>query len=299
MIKKQSWWLYGLVTIIVCFLSMIFFSYYIMNKFISRKIQSEKWHAKNEMIHNQLIKEYNAQPVTFNAADGTPLSGLLLMRPHAQRLFLLCHGFRRSKEHMFAFVRMFPFDSICMFDFRAHGASKGDHCSFGYYEAYDIVGALDYCKTVTMINRLPIIAIGVSMGSMALLNALSHQKIKVNGLVIDSCVGRLDKHIEDTFTQRTGLPRIPFLMIMQQWFKHILHFSPAVLDPLKYAQGIHVPTLIVHSRSDAISPVDDAYALLQAFASKQKALWVVEHSAHARIAHDYTQEYAQRVNEFF
>lgn len=121
-------------------------AYYVIKKFTKRPVYSVLRQQEHEKNRELLLKEFKAQPLTFQTIDGITLSGLLLVREQAQRNLLVCHGYRMSKERMSSFATMFPNHNIFLFDYRAHGESQGDYTTIGYNEKKDVLGALSVLK---------------------------------------------------------------------------------------------------------------------------------------------------------
>lgn len=287
------------------FLSLIFLvamvaisaiSYYVVKKFIFRRIHKQEWLQRNGEFNTLLCKEHGGQPVAFKASDGMALAGLLFLRPQAQRNFLMCHGYSRSKERLYNLVKLFPNDNILIFDYRAHGESQGDFTTIGYYEKDDVVAAFNLLNNHETAKSLPIFGIGVSMGAVSLLGAAS-QGLPFKGLVIDSAFKSLDLQLAKMFPEKTGLPLTPFMSFCQTIFEYLCQCSMQEVNAHAWAETLTAPILIIHSNQDRLADVAAAHELY-AKVPGHKKLWIVDDAHHAGIFKLYPDDYLQQVTSF-
>ena len=87
------------------------------------------------------------QPLNFKSVDGTPLKGYWMpSETPSDTTLVVGHGFSmdfRSMVQISDILRDNGYN-LFLFDFRAHGQSKGKMCSFGFHEGKDIAGAVSY-----------------------------------------------------------------------------------------------------------------------------------------------------------
>jgi pimeloyl-ACP methyl ester carboxylesterase len=269
-------------------------TYYVLRQVVYRRGFTR---LKNVEKHRSyLYDQCGAQPVEFKARDGLNLAGLLIVRPQAKRVIILCHGYGMCKEYMRLFVDMFPQDSILAFDFRAHGESDGFITSIGSHEIFDVFAALAFVKNHCKLQKLPIYGVGISMGAATLLGATA-QGAAFDGLILDSSFAGLDDHLNESFDVRTGLPRFPFMRVGKFLFEHLACCSIYANNPAEYARQITVPLLIIHSRDDKMVSVDHAQRIYDNAVSK-KELWLVDNTQHGYINKKHTKEYGKRAQQF-
>lgn len=140
-----------------------------IEKFFSKRIK----YKKPDFIlseRKKMVEQYGAQPVSVTTADNHKIAALYIGRPGAQRIFLICHGFKHSKEYMAGFLELFPDDSIVFIDLRGHGQSDGERVSLGLSEYLDVVAVVDYIKK-NISSTLPLYGLGISLGGSAVLRA--------------------------------------------------------------------------------------------------------------------------------
>ncbi len=245
----------------------------------------------------RLYEHDHARDISFTTKDGLKISGMVLLRSHAKRNIVICHGHKSAKEMPRPFIDMFPNDNILIFDFRAHGQSEGELTTFGYNEHLDVLGAVQFLQTNSETQGLPVYGIGVSMGAASLIHAAAHGA-HFQALILDSTYARLSEQMVDTFYARTSLPRFPFMTIMVWFFERAAGFSLRDFNPCDDLALVLCPIMIIHSRDDTIVPFVQAEQLVRC-ASGQKSVWFVDHAYHGRISKEYGQEYARRAIEFF
>lgn len=276
---------------------LFFISYSIVKKFIFRHQHTKQW-IEQTKDHRTRLYQLGAMPVTFKAADGVALSGLLFVRPEATRTILMCHGYSRNKERLLHLIELFADDNIFIFDYRAHGESGGEYTTIGFYEKDDVIAAYKFLENNPHTQHLAVFGIGLSMGGVSLLGAAA-QGIPFKAVVIDSAFTTLDEQIAYVFPQKTGLPRIPFMPLCRIIFEFLCRCSMHEVNPVQWAQKVTCPVLIIHSYDDDFVAVGAAYKIYNHLASKHKQLWIVEHALHAKAFKHYPLEYAKKVSAFF
>lgn len=273
------------------------FSFYLIKRFTSRPVYSTQRLKEHEEKRARLINELHAQSLTFQTEDGLNLAGLLLIREHAQRNLLVCHGYRMAKERMIEFALMFPDDNIFLFDYRAHGQSDGYLTTIGYHEQKDVLAALHVLQTHEKTKGMPVYGIGVSMGAVSLLGAAVKTNA-FNGIILDSPFTRLDQQARRTFAHKfKAFPRYPFEPIGLFLFEYLLRFSPHEVNAFNWAETLSIPILLIHSRNDNVAAFADAQELFQRFKTK-KEFWEVAESGHARIFFECSDAYKDHINNF-
>jgi len=238
------------------------------------------------------------EAVTFPALDGTPLSGWYMPAKGASATVLICHGISANKGN---FLQFAPFlhkagFNVFIFDQRGHGDSPGHTVTFGYNEALDVRGAVEYLKQRP--DTKNILGYGFSMGGSSLLHAMPELK-DVRGVVVDS-----------TFADMTTLGReqVAFLpapigsVLMQAvafWTRIEVGIPLAEIAPRRHIGVISPrPLLIIHGAADGLIPPSQAEANFAA-AGEPKELWLVPGANHIGPMAARPEEYQRRVVQFF
>lgn len=277
-------------------ISTVVISFYTVKKFISRQHYSSQRLQEHAHNHWRLMHEFNAQEVTFTTADNITLAGLLVIRPHAQRTWLICHGYRMAKERLLPFALIFADDNLLFFDHRAHGVSGGTLTSFGFHERKDVMAAIDFLTHHPAIAHVPLYGLGISMGAVSLLGAVGENNV-LKALVLDSPFARLDEQIKRIVMYRYKFPRYFFPLLGRAMFDYQLNFSSVEVDAVAWAEKITIPIFFIHSNDDQVAFFQDSQQIHQCVKSK-KDLWAVSSCPHAKIFVTYPDEYKTRVNQF-
>lgn len=249
---------------------------------------------KRAAYYKELVSRHNVEEVTLATSDGIAISGLLLVRPKAKRVLLMCHGYRQSKEFLAPLADIFTDDTLLMIDFRAHGASGGTVISWGYDEALDVEAAAAFLAQDIRTKNLILYGMGFSMGTAALVKAAQATPFK--GLILDSGFAVLEEQARRFFTQATGLPQIAHC-VSQYFYMFCMRRTVTMVNTCQILKKLTIPVLIIHSEEDKTVPVQDAFELYSCIRSK-KELWIVQGSSHVGIYKTYPEEYKAKVSSF-
>ena len=241
------------------------------------------------------------EPIPLKTSDGTALSAWFLPHPKPRGALLLLHGYGACKEDLLDIAvglrRKTPFH-LLMLDFRAQGASEGRRVSFGHREVGDVEAALNWFGRRPGCQDLPVGCLGVSMGgAVAILAALRFKTLQA--VVVDSVYGDLAKTIARSQWLTYHIPRVPLGQIALWGTEFRLRCRLKNLSPARLVSGLAPkPLLIIHGLSDVGVPVVEAEAVYQA-ARQPKQIWRVAGAAHASCYYVASEEYTNRVAEFF
>jgi fermentation-respiration switch protein FrsA (DUF1100 family) len=245
---------------------------------------------------------YNTYPVHFYSLDGVQLAGLLLEpnEPNGHAI-IVCHGLRHDKNSAVRFVQYLAREgyTLLLVDFRNHGESGGEITSYGYYEKYDLHGAVDFLRSrVKIPGQIGIL--GASMGaSIALMAAVENDAIRA--LVLDSPFSSLKKITLERVSQLTHLPapilRFP-MNLTYQWIQRMEHIDLPSVEPGQKAKELRCPLFLIHGEKDNVIPADHSREIFQN-AETEKELWIVENVGHLGSYPANPHEYQKRVIRFF
>lgn len=287
------------LSLVLVFIAAVLFgaSYYIMTKMAYKASYSEKLTKKIKAERELLKKVHNARDVTFTTEDGIDIAGLLMLRENAKRNVIVCHGYKGAKELNRQFVTILPKDNILFFDFRAHGQSGGDLITVGYCEKKDVQAAVQFLKSYSETKGLPVCGVGLSMGAASLIGAAA-DGAPFEALILDSSFARLDDHLNESFTMRSGMPRFPFMTLAKFLFGRFAGFDVVEHNPCVCVCDIACPVFMIHSQDDTVISVDHFHKLYER-APEKKLFWLVPSAIHGLSSRSLTQEYAKRANAFF
>ncbi len=267
-------------------------------------IKGKKLSVLAAEIRSMVFSHHTTRAIRFQSKDGTSLAGMLIERNGAKANLLLCHGYRKSKETLHAYLKMFPDYNIFMFDFRGHGESGGDLTTIGYLETQDVIAAaqfMDQEMTSRNKRRLPMLAIGVSMGGASLIKALSQEPSLCDAIVIDSTYAVLWDEIQLVFTKKSGLPLFPFLPIMKTMGTYYAGCDIAKMRPVDDIKNVKVPMMLIHSSIDHFMPTYHALKLYNSAVQAERniKLWIGPPADHGKLHVISPDIYKKKVGKFF
>lgn len=234
--------------------------------------------------------------VTFSAPDGVRLSGWYLPSRNGAAI-IVGHGIgaRRALEPAAVLARQGY--GVLTLDWRAHGESGGDLCTFGYHEVRDVEGALAWLQEQPDVNPKRIGILGESMGAVTAIRAAA-QMPGLRAVVADSPYPDLKAAIENAW-QMTGFPVtaiVPLQIALGEWQTGLDLDDMQPLDDV--ATISPRPILILAGGQDPIIG-PDAGQRYYAAAGEPKGLWFEPELEHVSFWRAFPDEYARRVVGFF
>lgn len=273
-------------------ITLFLFVVAIERKFSARISYKDIDHLTSE--RQRLIKDHHAQEIVLDTQDGEKIAGLLIERPEATRIFIMCHGYKSCKERLSDFVDMFPHDTLLFVDLRGHGQSSGSRASLGLNEYHDCLAAFNHART-SVSTTLPIFGLGISLGGSALLRAAA-AGAQFDGIIADSSPTEFRNMISGLLWRRHKVP--PALARLALcWYETVMGCSLLGGNCTMYAKNITSPVLILHDQNDTVVEYNHALTLHESLGSVCKQLITVTGTYHGKLRHN-TQQYKAYVEQF-
>lgn len=205
----------------------------------------------------------------------------------AKAIVICFHGIRANKAtQLNEFIQFYRRHYITVsVDFRAHGQSEGNVCSVGFHEAEDVQRVVDFYRK--KYPYFPIVLYGQSMGSVAIMRAISELGIKADALVLESPFGSLRKTISSRISL-TGIPAFPNDYILTFWGGHHLGFNGFKHVPEHYAKNINIPTLLLQGENDQYISLEETETIYRNLNARKKRVYFVEAKHEDLFDHDKT-----------
>ncbi len=242
------------------------------------------------------------EEVSFNAADGVPLSGWWIPAADARGTVVLVHGLNRSRIEM---VRKTPFLNrkgwnALLFDLRHHGESGGTVSSFGHFEKQDVHAAVEWARQR---SSGPVVLWGVSLGGASATLAAAEDP-SVAALVCDSSYRSLRDTVDHHMTLARSwrwwmrvVPSWPVGAEVLYWIGRRGGFDVDAVDVLAAAARLAGrPALFVCNSGDRRMPAEIAFDLKAAAGDHARVL-VVPGNSHGGAWRDGTAAYERAVGE--
>jgi len=236
-----------------------------------------------------------ASNVTFVSGSGALIHGWLSRGEPGQGVVLLLHGLRGDRRDMLSraqFLRARGY-SVLLFDFQAHGESRGQRVTFGDLEAQDVTAALQYLRHKMPDEKVGIV--GVSLGAAAFV--LAEDRLPVAAVVLEQMYSTLEQAVAIRVRPRVGPFARLFAPLLMAEMQSRLKIPENRLRPIDRMGTIGAPVLVVDGLEDNYTPIDDARAQLSA-APPPKQLWAVERAGHVNLHTFAKPQYEQRVGDF-
>ena len=295
-IRKRRWWIWGIVAIVL--LAAIYFG---IGAYAADQVtRIDPNHPKG--IKTPMTYDVPYETVYFpSRGEDLKIAGWYLPAEGSSRAMILVHGRDASKQDAASgeFVGLGAAInkagiSVLMIDLRGHGQSEGERYTFGYFERYDVMGAVDWLIAQGY-QPGHIGVLGLSLGSASAIGAAAEEPA-IGLVVIESGFADLYPLIETKFVEESGLPRlfIPGVLLMNRLMFH--HTLQTIRPGDELASIAPRPVYIIHCKVDKDVPVSQAEALSAALPYAQT--WYVDGCDHAEIYRDYPQEYEACVIPF-
>ena len=233
--------------------------------------------------------------VEFPSASGATISGWFVPGKPGRGVVVLMHGIHGDRTTLAAraeFLARAGY-AVLLFDFQAHGESRGHQITFGHLESRDATAAVNFIQ-----QKLPgekVGVLGVSLGAAAAL--LAQPPLPVNALILESSYPDIDQATADRLALRFGwLGRLATPLLTGQ-LKPRLGVSPDDLNPLANSRNISVPKFFLAGTLDRDTTIEEAKALFTAAAEPKQAWWI-EGAAHEDLHRFARGEYERRVLAF-
>jgi fermentation-respiration switch protein FrsA (DUF1100 family) len=231
----------------------------------------------------QLLYQWTYQEVQFPAIDGGKIAGWWIPARGGttDQTVLLCPGENADKAAQLSLVKHLVPDgyNVLVFDFRAHGESGGQLCSFGDLERNDVLGAVRWLRTWHRDSCKKIAGLGVSSGAAALLAAAADPSAEgqnIDAIAVYDTYDRLDHAVDalmdqfvpaplNWFVDHVGLP-----IAGCEVGANLQAFSPASDIKSIWPR----PVLVIHGIDDEFIPFNQGQSLYDAALQPKTNFWI-------------------------
>ncbi|NER81324.1 MAG: alpha/beta fold hydrolase [Leptolyngbya sp. SIO1D8] len=147
-----------------------------------------------------------------------------------------------------------------MVDFRGQGGSSGNSTTLGLREAEDVAYTVNHAETIGLPR--PYVLYGVSLGSAAILKAID-SGLQPNAIILELPFARLMNAIK-TRMQAQNFPSSFGIAELLVFWGSLQHgYNGFTHNPVKYAQSVTVPALILHGEEDRWTTLEEIESIHQ------------------------------------
>ncbi len=208
---------------------------------------------------------------------------------------ILFHGFAGSKSSMLDKAEIFKelgFNTFLV-DFMGSGGSEGNQTTIGFFEAKQVKTSFDYLAKKGEKN---IFLFGTSMGSVAIMKAVSEYGIKPKGIIIECPFGSMYKTVCARF-KMMNVPTFPMAGLLVFWGGIQNSFWAYKHNPIEYAKKITCPTLLMYGLLDEkVSKAEIEEIFLNLAGPKE--LKIYKNAVHENYLTKYKNEWRNDISEF-
>ena len=214
----------------------------------------------------------------------------------SQGIVLMFPPYAASKEVLLksaVILHELGYDTLLV-DFRGVGGSSGSDTTLGVREAKDVVIAFTYARSYW--SDRPIILYGASMGSVAVMRAIAHEKISPTAVILESPFDRLLNTVRHRF-EAMELPSFPGAELIVFWGGVQQHIDGFAHNPVEYAKAIECPTLLMYGEFDKRVTLQEVQAIFDSL-SGQKQFVTFAAFGHGSLASEDAFKWRQQVKQF-
>jgi dipeptidyl aminopeptidase/acylaminoacyl peptidase len=268
-------------------------------------IAGDKLSTAKRIFDQQKISVFNSKPeeIKLIASDGKEIAGWYIdSRKKSDKAIILVHGLNSSRTFEFA-GKFAEFGaemnrqgfSIMMIDLRGHGQSSDSRITFGVTERRDIIAAVSWLRQRGF-KPQKIGVLGVSMGSASVIGAAVDNS-DIAAIVIDSGYAEVYPIMQKHWQSASGLPDI-FLPTTMMFGHLFTGYDPTLSKPVQEIGRVSPkPLLIIHSKFDPYTPVENAYKLKEAYPKAE--YWETNAKEHSGSYNTNPKLYIDKVLDFF
>ena len=223
----------------------------------------------------------------LTTAEGFRLFGWFIAADRAPKgTIIYLHGVGDNKMSGLTLAKVFHDHdfNVVMYDSRAHGESEGKYCTFGYYEKYDVVKAVEWViergrAQGPATGRIGVF--GTSMGAAIAIQAAGIEP-RIEAVVSEGCFTNL-RTITVDYQKR--LLRLPWHFLRNIAIKRAENrakFRHHDVSPLKAVPDVRAPILFIHGTADTYIKYQYSQKLYAA-ANQPKELFLVDFANHTDV----------------
>lgn len=227
------------------------------------------------------LYSWNYQTVSFRSTDGLRISAWWIPALNSSKTVLFCPGANADSASQLTLVKRLVADgyNLLMIDFRAHGNSAGQLCSYGAMEKNDVLGAMHWLRANHPIACGKVAGLGVSSGAAALLAAAADPSAdgqNIDALAVYDTYNQFGNEVHALTTQYIPGPlgwcvnHIGLTLASCQIGTDLSAFSPETEIKSIWPR----PVLVIHGLEDEYIPFEQGQSLYDSALQPKMNFWI-------------------------
>ena len=183
--------------------------------------------------------------------------------------------------------------NVLVVDSRAHGYSDGEYITVGFEESKDALAWAGFLNKSFEINTIVFhgICIGAAGGMFAITSPDCPECVK--GLVTEGMFANFGESMKNHLIERKRL-HFPVMQCIDFWFRKYTGHSMKI-GPIDVISGMTKPILMIQSKKDKYSTVENAKKMFDLCPSSEKKLVLYEMGDHSMLRITDTEKYDKEV----
>lgn len=223
-------------------------------------------------------------------------SWLIKSETKSQGVAILFHGKDNNKSSLLDAAKIFHnlnYDTLLV-DFRGAGKSSGNITTVGAEEAKDVMAAFNYLEQLNL--EKPVVLYGISMGSAAILRAISKHNIQPDSIILELPFTSLLSAVK-TRLRNSHLPPSPMGELIVFWGSIQHGFNGFKHQPLEDAKVVKCPTLVLAGERDLTVTIAEI-EILSRNLNVPKSMVVFPQAGHEILARSQQELWTKIVKNF-
>lgn len=298
------------VIVVLFTMSIVSLSYFLGTQVVAGSTQlvtnegtadvPDNFWEENGVDYEEFRQKYSVKSINLTSSfDGHIIPGEFIYFGDKKRdTVVMVHGLGGNRYTNYPIAELFLENgyNVITYDQRSTNENKAEKTTFGYWEKYDLLDCIEYAKQNTDVNTIGVW--GESFGGATAVQAVAYENTQddLSFLVLDCPVSSMEWMVEaEMRNMNMGIP-IPYMVWCGSTVNKIkLGFSYKDADSAEAAKNIQIPTLVINSEIDEVTPYFMGNNIYNNLNSSDKELWTVTDSQHVGMWLDYNEEYRSKV----
>ncbi len=253
-----------------------------------------------DMNYEEFCESYTIESISIESTyDGHCIPGeLLYSEEKNSNTVIMVHGLGGNRYTNYPVAEFFLENgyNILTYDQRNTNENTAERNTFGYWEKYDLIDCINYIMDIAPEKQIGIW--GTSFGGATAVLAMVYENTQqdIDFLILDCPLSNMEWMInEEMKKMNMGLPAEYMTWSGNLMNKIELGFSYKDASADVASKQITIPTLVINSRADEVTPFFMGEDIYKNLGSEEKELWTVDDSSHADVWLDHQQEYSEKI----